>query len=241
MKVFLRSAMVAASFVLVATIRAEPPAVDEIDPHEAASFLDSKVSQQDKKVIGRTVNVVIEGGTPQRAIIDLNGFMGVGNHTAVVPWNALRFDPSADGAKVTLDLSQDQIRTMAKVKPSAPPPTIAPPQTEPQVAATPPAAPEPGLKLIDATLNDTQGKALGTVTDVLVDQAAQPRAVIVDFGGTLELKGREIAVSWRAIHFGQIKGKPSVTADITHDQAKAASDYKSGQRADAILSATTTP
>jgi hypothetical protein len=78
---------------------------------------------------------------------------------------------------------------------------------------------------------------LGKVTDLLVDQAAQPRAVVVAFGGTLELKGREIAVSWRAIHFTQVNGKPSMTADVTHDQASAASDYKSGKRIDAILPA----
>ena len=211
--------------------------MDEINPHEALSFLDSKVRQQDKKVIGRTVNVVIENGAPQRAIIDLDGFMGVGNHTAVVPWNALRFDPSAEGARVTLDLSQDQIRTMAKVKPSAAPPTTAPPQTEPQVAATPPTATGAWAEADRRHAERREGKMLGRVTDVLVDQAAQPRAVIVAFGGTLELKGREIAVSWRAIHFTQVAGKPSVTADVTHDQATAASNYKSGERTDAILPA----
>ena len=212
---------------------AEPTPVEAIGPDQVLSLLDSKVQRQDDKVIGRIINVFIDNGVPHRAIINLDGFMGVGTHTAVVPWDALRFDAKTDTVTVIVDLSPDQIRTMAKVKPSA----SAAPQGEPHAEPAQTAVPERGLKLIDATLKGADDKDLGRVTDVLVDRAGQPRVIIVALGGVLDPKGRQVALSWQAIHFTQGKDGPVLTAAVTRDQAKAASEYEAGKPVDAILPA----
>jgi hypothetical protein len=242
----LLSVILAPVILLAHVACAEPTPLELIDPDQVLSLLDSKVQRQDDKVIGRVINVFIDHGVPYRAIIKLDGFMGVGTHTAIVPWDRLRFDPTADTVKVVVDLSPDQIRTMAKLKTSeaaaphseaqAAPTQTAPTQTAPAQAAPTEAAPaERGLKLIDATLNGADDKALGRVTDLLVDRAGQPRAIVVALGGALDPKGRQVAVSWRALHFGRSKDGPAAVAAVTRDQAKAASEYEAGKPVAAIL------
>jgi hypothetical protein len=224
------SAILAPAILLAHLACAEPIAVEMIDPDQVLSLLDSRVQRQDNKVIGRMINVFVDNGAPHRAIINLDGFMGVGTHTAVVPWDSLRFDAKTDTVEVVVDLSADQIRTMAKLKAS----DAAAPRSEPQ-APTQTAPPEQELKLIDATLNGADDKALGRVTDLLVDRAGQPRAIVVALGGALDPKGRQVAVSWQAIHFGQSKGGPTLSAAVTRDQAKAAGEYEAGKPVATIL------
>jgi len=227
--ILLLSAVIAITIAPAGGGRAAQAPVEEIRPEQAVSFLNTKVQREDK-VIGRAINVIIKDGTPHAAIIDLAGYMGVGNHKAVVPWDALRFDPTADPVQVTIHLSAEQIRALAKVKPSTPPTTAS--LGEETHTPTPR---EKELKLIDATLYGTGGKELGKVTDVLVDSVGRPRAVIIAFGGTLDPNGREIAVAWAGVSFGQIKGKPTIRVNMTRQQAKAASAYKSGKSVLAIV------
>jgi hypothetical protein len=224
------SAILAPAILLVHLACAESTAVEVIDPDQVLSLLDSRVQRQDDKVIGRMVNVFIDNGAPNRAIINLDGFMGVGGHAAVVPWDSLRFDAKADTVTVVVDLPAGQIRTMAKLKTS----DAGAPRSE-APAAPAQATPERGLKMIDATLNGADDKALGRVTDLLIDRTGQPRAIVVALGGTLDPKARQVAVSWHAIHFGQSKGGPTVSAAVTRDQAKAASEYEAGKPVAAIL------
>jgi hypothetical protein len=228
---FLVFAILAPAILWAPMVRAEPTSVVVIEPDEVMSLLDSKVQRQDDKVIGRIINVVIDHGAPRRAIINLDGFMGVGMHTAIVPWDSLRFDAKTDTVTVVVDLSPDQIRTMAKLKPSA----SAAPRGEPQAEPAQTAAPEPSMKLIDATLNGADDKALGRVTDLLVDRAGQPSVIIVALGGALDPKGRQIAVSWPGIHFTQSKDGPVLSAAVTRDQAEAAGEYETGKPVNAIL------
>ncbi len=220
-----------APIVLVPDLGCAAASAEVIDPDQVLSLLDSKVQRPDDKVIGRIINVFIDNAVPNRAIVKLDGFMGVGTHTAVVPWDSLHFDTKADTVGVVADLGRDQIRAMAKVKPSAA--TI--PRADPQAEPAPPAQPERGLKLIDATLNGANDKALGRVTDLLVDPAGQPRAVVVALGSTLDPKGRQIAVSWQAIHFTQSPDGPTLTTAVTQEQAKAAAEYETGKPLNAIL------
>jgi hypothetical protein len=231
------SAILAPAILLAHLACAEPVPVEVIDPDEVLSLLDSRVQRQDDKVIGRIINVFIDNGAPHRAIINLDGFMGVGTHTAIVPWDSLRFDAKADTVTVVVNLTPDQIRTMAKLKMS----DAGAPHSEPQPAPAQTAPPERGLKLIDATLNGAEDKALGRVTDLLVDRAGQPRAIVVALGGALDPKGRQVAVSWHAIHFGQSKDGPAVSATVTRDQAKATDEYVAGKPVAAILPQPSSP
>ncbi len=73
------------------------------------------------------------------------------------------------------------------------------------------------------------------MADRFVDRSGQPRAIVVALGGALDPKGRQVAVSWHAIHFGQSKDGPTVSSAVTRDQAKAVGEYEAGKPVAAIL------
>jgi hypothetical protein len=70
------------------------------------------------------------------------------------------------------------------------------------------------------------GKEMGRIVDVIVDQGGQPRAAVIDFGGFLGVGNRKIAVDWRSLHFNPTDKTKPVTLDMTPDQIKAAPAYR---------------
>ena len=61
--------------------------------------------------IGRLVDVLVDGeGHPVAAVLDVGGFLGVGNRRVAVTWSALAFAPEKDGLTITLALDADHIR-----------------------------------------------------------------------------------------------------------------------------------
>ena len=63
--------------------------------------------------MGRIVDVIVDrSGRVRAAIIDFGGFLGVGSRKIAVEWNALHFPPPGQAnAKITLDLTRDQVKT----------------------------------------------------------------------------------------------------------------------------------
>ena len=123
----------------------EPPAAQElIYQGEATSILGRQVHDPTARLVGRIVDVLVDGaGQPRAAIIDFGGFMGVGDRHIAVAWRALHFVPSTGNDTITLDLTLDQIKaTPDYVRPAQPasppvvvavppPPAAAPPQAQP--------------------------------------------------------------------------------------------------------------
>ena len=73
---------------------------------------------------------------------------------------------------------------------------------------------------------------MGRVVNVVVDRNAQPRAVVIDFGGFLGIGSRKLAVDWNLLHFGPAgDGRGRITVDLTADQVRAAPEYKEGKPA----------
>jgi len=70
------------------------------------------------------------------------------------------------------------------------------------------------------------GKDLGRIIDVIVDQNGQARAAVIDFGGFLGLGNRKIAVDWSSLHFSPGNQTAPVTLALTPDQIKAAPEYR---------------
>ena len=87
----------------------EPPkplSADEIVP-----ILGKKVLGPAGEDLGRVVNVLVdEAGRTRAAVIDFGGFLGVGSRKIAVDWNALHFEPNDKSGKITLDLTQNQVK-----------------------------------------------------------------------------------------------------------------------------------
>jgi PRC-barrel domain len=77
---------------------------------------------------------------------------------------------------------------------------------------------------------DEEGKDLGRLVDVLVDDNGQPQAAVIDFGGFLGVGNRKVAVHWSALHFNPAQGKHIITLDMTPDQIKSAPEYSNADK-----------
>jgi hypothetical protein len=89
-------------------------------------------------------------------------------------------------------------------------------------------APSEAASVLGRPVRGADGKDIGRVVDVLVDQSGHPRAAVVDFGGFLGVGTRKIALDWHTLHFTpNDPGKP-ITLELTPDQIKAAPEYKPG-------------
>ena len=109
-----------------------PPAVQEtIYNGEATSILGRIVLGPDAKTVGRIVDVLVDdGGQPRAAVIDVGGFMGIGNRRIAVVWRALHFTADPNGAgSISLEMTVDQIKATPEYKPAGNPMSVAaPPQ-----------------------------------------------------------------------------------------------------------------
>jgi hypothetical protein len=80
--------------------------------------------------------------------------------------------------------------------------------------------------IMGRSVRGPDGKDLGRIIDVIVDQNGQPRAAVIDFGGFLGLGNRKIAVDWGTLHFAPGNQEAPVTLNLTTDQIKAAPEYR---------------
>jgi hypothetical protein len=91
---------------------APPAAVTILNDHEVEGILGRDVVSNADENMGRIVDVLVDrSGQVRAAIIDFGGFLGVGSRKIAVDWNALHFPPPAKSdAKITLDLTRDQVK-----------------------------------------------------------------------------------------------------------------------------------
>src|SRR5689334_10116101 len=91
---------------------AEPPSVTVLNNHEVEGILGRQVLGAADENMGRIVDVIVDrSGRVRAAVIDFGGFLGVGSRKIAVDWSALHFPPAGQSnAKITLDLTRDQVK-----------------------------------------------------------------------------------------------------------------------------------
>jgi hypothetical protein len=85
--------------------------------------------------------------------------------------------------------------------------------------------------VLGARVADAEGKSVGRLIDILVDQAGQPQAGVIDVGGFLGVGSRRIAVQWSAMHFTPTDADTKIVVDLTGDQIRAAPQYRDTRQA----------
>jgi len=96
-----------------------PPtvALQKVAPEEAMPILGHLITGPNGKDIARLVDVLVDpDGQPVAAVLDFGGFMGVGTRKIAVHWSALHFDPAATAQRITLSLTQDEIKAAPEYK-----------------------------------------------------------------------------------------------------------------------------
>lgn len=89
-----------------------PAAVTILNKHEVEGVLGRDVLSAANENMGRIVDVLVDrGGQVRAAIIDFGGFLGVGSRKIAVDWSALHFPPPGKPeARISLDLTRDQVK-----------------------------------------------------------------------------------------------------------------------------------
>ena len=121
-------------------VMAADPAPEPVKPAltmtDATGVLSRMVRDGDGKEIGRIVDVLVDpAGQPRAIVVDVGGFMGLGARRVAVSWPSVHVPPpGAADARVSIDLTDAQVRAAPdytdRSKPAVivgPPPMPAPP------------------------------------------------------------------------------------------------------------------
>ncbi|WP_250865725.1 hypothetical protein [Caballeronia sp. INSB1] len=175
-------------------------------------LLDAEVQRPEGKVVGRAVDMYIDGSAkPKLLMVNLAGFLGVGDRKVNFPWTAFRFTPNSKTAPITLVPPPPP----AKGKPADPVP-------KPQPIAE---APANFTQLVDSTVSQKNGARIGRVVDVLVDAQAQPQALVLDLSSSLAGDKRHVAANWGDLHVLSRNKQWQLQMDFNDAQLKAAPTY----------------
>jgi hypothetical protein len=173
-----------------------------IERSDARTLLDSEVQKPDGKVVGRAVDLIADAaGKPREMVVNLQGFLGVGDRKVNFPWGAFHFTPAAKGAPITLN---------ATAVPSGPNKT--------NVLELP---------LLDSTVERANGAKVGRVVDVLIDGNAQPQAIVLDVSGMVSTDRRTIAANWSALRIVTRDKELHPQIDLSDAQINATPPYAS--------------
>ena len=155
MRVTLRAALIPcllllAGLVLAGAGPAAPPAPAELTKADATGVLSRMVLDDGGRDIGRIVDVVVDpAGQPRAVVVDVGGFMGVGSRRVAVAWSAVHVPPpGAADPRVTIDMTDEQIRNAPTYNDRSKPATIVGPaapasEAEPEAQTVPAPTPEP--------------------------------------------------------------------------------------------------
>ena len=163
--------------------------------------------------MGRAIDMFADkDGRPQEMLVNLSGFLGIGDRKVRFPWSAFTFNMSAKKASITL-----------AVKDGQPPAAQALRKNGAQPAGT--GSKLELARLIDATVERGDGARVGRVVDVLIDNHAAPQAAVVDVSRLMQDR-RSIAIDWSALRFVHKDDSLHVQTDLTDAQVDAAPSYE---------------
>ncbi|KND54552.1 Periplasmic protein TonB, links inner and outer membrane [Candidatus Paraburkholderia kirkii] len=195
----------------------EPPPPSQIistrivQHEQLHGLLDSEVQRPDGKVVGRAVDMYVDASAkPRLLMVNLAGFLGVGDRKVNFPWTAFHFTPNAKGAPITF----------------VPPPSVKGKPADPVPKPQPVNEAPPNLvQLVDSTVMQKNGARIGRVVDVLVDSQAQPEALVLDLSSSLAGDKRHVAANWGDLHVISRNKQWQLQMDFNDAQLKASPTY----------------
>ena len=195
------------------------------------SLLDARVQRPDGKVIGRAIDMFVDAaGKPREMLVNLAGFMGIGDRKMRFPWTDFRFDPAQKKAPITLAIPPGEPPAAASSKPKDKDKSSDKASTK-----TPGAGADDAhlLGVIDATAERGNGARVGRVIDVLIDNRGEPQAAVVDVGSLIHER-RSIAADWSALHFVAKDNALSLQTDLSDAAVDASPPYVPNQPVRAV-------
>ncbi|MBI2480976.1 MAG: PRC-barrel domain-containing protein [Planctomycetia bacterium] len=166
--------------------------------HRASQIQGMKVINGDEKEIGAVSDVAIDvrAGQVKYAALSYGGVLGFGDKLFAVPWDAFehRHDSGVDQHKLMLNIDEATLGKAPGFDQSNWPDFADPTFDE---AIQRHFGEFRQQKIIGMTVNNTAGKNLGTVNDLMIDMATgQVRYAAVSYGGLLGVGDKLFAVPW---------------------------------------------
>lgn len=205
------------------------------------------VQNTQNETIGEIDAVMVDrSGAVQSVIVGVGGFLGMGERQVAINWDALSV--AANGDKVTLNMSKDQLmalpeyryadRSYARSVFSSEPGMSRPPVAgmAPPAAGTaqlPPATAmampsQVGLsKLVGLNIRNAANESIGEIKEVLLGSDGKAKEVIVGVGGFLGMGERYVAISWDQLQIRHDRDNDVFAAvSFTKDQLQGLPQYR---------------
>jgi hypothetical protein len=130
-----RRGRMAAVLLAVLLLVAAAPITKTMAPDIAMPILGRTVYGSAGDTVGRVVDVLVDGaGLPQAAVLDVGGFLGVGNRVIAVHWSTLHFHPEDKDHPITTDMPADEIKAAPEYTDTTAPAEVVVPHTPPTSA-----------------------------------------------------------------------------------------------------------
>jgi hypothetical protein len=209
---------------------APPPLISTraLSAGDTHGLLDARVQRPDGKAIGRAIDMFVDAaGKPREMLVNLAGFMGIGDRKMRFPWADFKFNAAQTKAPITLSIPPGEPPAAASTKPK-----------EKAAGKTVAAGPDDAhlLRMIDATAERGNGDRVGRGIDVLIDNRGDPQAAVVDVGSLIHER-RSIAADWSALRFVAKDDGLALQTDLTDAQVNAAPPYVPNQPIRAVAPA----
>jgi sporulation protein YlmC with PRC-barrel domain len=201
--------------------------------------------------VGKIDSALIDdSGKVKYLIVGVGGFLGIGEKDVALRWDDLQ---QKDADKLVSSMTKDQLKAMPTYRYSDAKRrgTVYPYRedltTNPYLAegvaptnngmanngtmASNNAATTGGTAAVDATnlvgrtVVDSQGKSLGKVDSVLVDDGGTVKYIVVGVGGFLGIGEKNVALHWSDL---QTKNGDQLVANVTKDQLTSLPGYRYG-------------
>jgi hypothetical protein len=139
---------------------AAAPVTKEMSPDIAMPILGRTVYSPKGDTVGRLVDVLVDAaGLPQAAVLDVGGFLGVGNRVIAVHWAALHFHPTDKDHPIVVDMPADEIAAAPQYTDTTAPAQVVVQHATPAPPSAPVAVPAPAAP---AAAPSAQAGAAGT-------------------------------------------------------------------------------
>jgi hypothetical protein len=117
-------------------VQATPPteATSTVLPLESAvPVLGRRVRNEEGADMGRLVDILIDReAKPVAAVVDIGGFLGVGNRRVAIAWSALRLDPANREEPLIASFTPEQVRSAPEYRDPTRPASVVTPAEAPK-------------------------------------------------------------------------------------------------------------
>lgn len=217
----------------------------------------ANVHDANDEAIGEVVDLLLaEDGQVSRVLVDVGGFLGMGEHRVALDLNEIEFIDADGVLRASVDVTEEQLEAMPAFEraddnfwvaaPMGSPvmPAAAPDQTQAAVTEEPTMsdtdyrswdqAGEADMMLGDmsakdvlgATVYGVDGDGIGEVADLLIGPDNNIDRMIVDVGGFLGMGVHTVALQADEVQMAAVDGEQRIAVSATKEELEAMPSYE---------------